>query len=129
LIEPGASRGTQRRTVAIVLALGATVVIAAALLFGLVIRSDGAAGRSGIDATRAAAIGLDFFAGAHSAGATVANVRVQSVALGPDEHGRQVWKVSIAGDVTEAGLSFAYVSTMELYIDPSSGEVRVFAQG
>jgi hypothetical protein len=121
--------GGQRWTVAIVLAIGATVVVATAVLVGPLLRSGGDPGRSGIDATRATAIALDYFAGAHGAGANVANVKVRSVALGSDEHGLPVWKVNITGDVTEIGQTFAYVSAMWLYIDPSSGEVRVFAQG
>ena len=103
--------GGYRWAVAIVLAIGATVVIAAAVLFGPLLRS-GDTGRAGIDATRATAIALDYFAGAHGAGATVANVRVLSVALGTDEQGRPVWKVNVAGAVTERGQTFTYTSAM-----------------
>jgi hypothetical protein len=123
------SRASRARTAAVVLAIGAAIVLAGALIVGSLVGSGGGASPPAMDAARATSIALDFYAGAHTRGATVGNVKVLTVAFGPDEHGRPVWKVEISGEVTEPGQTFAYASAMWLYVDPYSGEVRVFAQG
>ncbi len=111
--------------------LGSPVVV----LLGLAVMvwlAAGALGHAGTatDADRATAIARDFFDGAHGSGASVANVRILSVALGSDSAGHPAWKVNIGGDVTEVGASSAsYSSYMWLDVDAGSGAVTLVAQG
>ena len=82
-----------------------------------------------VDQETAARTATDYFASAHGSGATVSNVKIDSIELGLDA-GRSAWKVNISGDVTEAGhTSTAYTSYEWLYVYVDTGEVRVFAQG
>lgn len=71
-----------------------------------------------IDQATAIRIATDSFASGQGPVGTVSNVTIDAVTSGVDA-GRPAWKVSISGDVTDAGL----------YVHAENGDVRVFAQG
>jgi hypothetical protein len=125
--EP-ASWARRVRVMALVLVIGAAVVISGSLIVSSLERSGGGGAPRSMDAATATNLALAFYRDAH-AGMTIGNLKVLSVESGPDEHGRVVWKVQVGGEITEPGATLAYGSYMVLYVDPSSGQVRVFAQG
>jgi hypothetical protein len=125
--EP-ASRASRIRTALFLVAFAAAIVLTGALIVRSLDRSGGGQAPHAMDAAEATSRALDFYRAAHQ-GVTVSDVKVLSVTLGPDESGLAVWKVEVGGAVTEPGQTFAYGSYMVLYVDPSSGRVRVFAQG
>ena len=82
-----------------------------------------------IDQVTATRIATEFLVSGQGSGATVSNVKIDSIEPVVDG-GRPAWKVSISGEVTEAGrTSPSYTSHQMMYIYSDNGEVRVFAQG
>jgi hypothetical protein len=82
-----------------------------------------------VERDRALEIAHDYYTSpdAHGTGTKVNTVHVSGGDLAyPD--GKAAWKINVVGTVTEPG-GVTYESAMWLYVDATTGQVTIFAQG